>query len=149
MAPETTEAALESWTGLAKQTTEQITERTREAVTNYFNWVQKQGEQITAAPKPPRTMLKALSICFLSMYGISLANACVILQRSGLQYLIMNYCQYPVITHYVSGSGLTGATGSIPPGGSELTPIPLRFALNVQWCKYDDWKVGRCKLPKD
>jgi hypothetical protein len=49
----------------------------------------------------------------------------------------------------VASSGLTGATGSIPPGGSELTPIPLRYGLNVQWCKYDDWKVGRCKLPKD
>ena len=35
MAPETTD-----WTGLAKQTTEQITERTQEAVTNYFNWLQ-------------------------------------------------------------------------------------------------------------
>ena len=94
-------------------------------------------------------MLKAFSICFLSMYGISLANACVSLQRSGMQYLIMNYCQYPVITHYVTSSGLTGVTDSIPPGGAELTPIPLRFGLNVQWCKYDDWKAGRCKLPKD
>ena len=36
MAPENTDA----WTGLAKQTTEQITERTQEAVTNYFNWLQ-------------------------------------------------------------------------------------------------------------
>jgi hypothetical protein len=36
MAPETTDA----WTGLAKQTAEQITERTQEAVTNYFNWLQ-------------------------------------------------------------------------------------------------------------
>ena len=106
---------------------------------------------MTATPKLPRpTLLTAFSsTCFLSMYGISLANACVSLQRSGMQYLIMNYCQYPVITHYVSSNGLTGATDSIPPGGAELTPIPLRFGLNVQWCKYDDWKARRCKLPKD
>jgi UDP:flavonoid glycosyltransferase YjiC (YdhE family) len=110
----------------------------------------KQGEQMSAARKPSRSnLLKAFSICVLSMYAVSSANACVILQSSGLQYLIMNYCQYPVITHYVASSGLTGATGSIPPGGSELTPIPLRFGLDVQWCKYTDWKVGRCKLPKD
>jgi hypothetical protein len=105
---------------------------------------------MTAAPKPSRpNLLKAFSLCLLSVCGIGSANACVILQSSGLQYLIMNYCQYPVITHYVASSGLTGATGSIPPGGSELTPIPLRYGLNVQWCKYDDWKAGRCKLPKD
>jgi hypothetical protein len=36
MTPETTDA----WTGLAKQTAEQITERTQEAVTNYFSWLQ-------------------------------------------------------------------------------------------------------------
>jgi hypothetical protein len=34
--PDTTDA----WTGLAKQTTEQITERTQEAVTNYFKWLE-------------------------------------------------------------------------------------------------------------
>jgi hypothetical protein len=105
---------------------------------------------MTATSKPPRSkLLMAFSTWLLSMYGISLANACVSLQRSGMQYLIMNYCQYPVITHYVSSNGLTGATDSIPPGGAELTPIPLRFGLNVQWCKYDDWKARRCKLPKD
>jgi hypothetical protein len=105
---------------------------------------------MSATPKSSRSnLLKAFSICFLSMYGISSANACVILQSSGLQYLIVNSCQYPVITHYVASSGLTGATGSIPPDGSELTPVPLRLGLNVQWCKYADWKVGRCKLPKD
>jgi hypothetical protein len=92
---------------------------------------------------------KVFFICFLSIFGMSSANACVILQSSGLQYLIMNYCQYPVVTHYVASSGLTGATGSIPPGGSELTPVPLRLGLNVQWCKTVDWKMGRCKLPKD
>jgi hypothetical protein len=36
MASETTDA----WTGLANQTAEQITKRTQEAVTNYFNWLQ-------------------------------------------------------------------------------------------------------------
>jgi hypothetical protein len=36
MTPETTDA----WTGLAKQTAEQITERTQEAVTKYFSWLQ-------------------------------------------------------------------------------------------------------------
>jgi hypothetical protein len=36
MAPETTDA----WTGLARQTAEQITERTQEAVTNYLSWLQ-------------------------------------------------------------------------------------------------------------
>jgi hypothetical protein len=36
MTPETTDA----WTGLAKQTAEQITESTQEAVTNYFSWLQ-------------------------------------------------------------------------------------------------------------
>jgi len=105
---------------------------------------------MSTVPKPSRfNLLKAFSICIFSMYGLSSANACVILQSSGLQYLIMNYCQYPVITHYVASSGLTGATGSIPPGGSELTPVPLRLGLDVQWCKFADWKVGRCKLPKD
>jgi hypothetical protein len=105
---------------------------------------------MTATPKPPRpNLLMAFSTGVLSMYGISLANACVSLQRSGMQYLIMNNCPYPVKTHYVASNGLTGVTDSIQPGGAELTPIPLRFGLNVQWCKYDDWKARRCKLPKD
>jgi hypothetical protein len=94
-------------------------------------------------------MLKIFSICFVSLYGTSLATACISIQRSGIQHLIVNYCEYAIIVHYVSSSGQTGATGSIPPGGSELTPIPTRFSLNVQWCKYSDWEVGRCKLPKD
>ena len=38
MAPETD--PLKSWTGLAQETTEQITERTQEAVTNYFKWLE-------------------------------------------------------------------------------------------------------------
>ena len=32
--------ALEAWTGLAKQTAEQITGRTQDAMTNYFTWLQ-------------------------------------------------------------------------------------------------------------
>jgi hypothetical protein len=94
-------------------------------------------------------MLKVFPICIVSLYGTSLATACVSIERSGLQHLIVNYCQYQVIAHYVSSSGQTGRTDSIPPGGSELTPIPSRYSLNVQWCKFDDWEAGRCKLPKD
>jgi hypothetical protein len=39
MAPKTSDA-LESWTGLAKQTSEQITERTQETMANYLSWLQ-------------------------------------------------------------------------------------------------------------
>jgi hypothetical protein len=39
MAPKTPDA-LGSWTGLAKQTSEQITERTQEAMANYLSWLQ-------------------------------------------------------------------------------------------------------------
>ncbi len=37
----------ESWTGLAKQTSEQIAERTQEAIANYFSWLQN---AMTASP---------------------------------------------------------------------------------------------------
>lgn len=94
-------------------------------------------------------MLKVFSICFASIYGTSFASACISIQRSGLQHLIVNSCEYAIIAYYVANNGETGATGSIPPGGSELTPIPTRLNLNVQWCKYSDWEAGRCKLPKD
>jgi hypothetical protein len=46
MATETTDA-LASWTGLAKQATEQITGCTQEAVTNYFNWLRN---TVSASP---------------------------------------------------------------------------------------------------
>ena len=39
--------ALEAWTGLAKQTAEQITGRTQDAMTNYFTWLQN---AISTAP---------------------------------------------------------------------------------------------------
>lgn len=94
-------------------------------------------------------MLKIFSICVVSIYGTSLATACVSIQRSGQQHLIVNYCQYAIIAHYAASNGMTGVTGSIPTGGSELTPIATRFNLNLQWCKYNDWEAGRCKLPKD
>lgn len=95
------------------------------------------------------TMLKTFSIGFASIFGTSLAFACVSIERSGLQHLIVNYCQYPIIAHYAAGNGMTGATASIPPGGSELTPIATRYSLNLQWCKYNEWEDGHCKLPKE
>jgi hypothetical protein len=94
-------------------------------------------------------MLKIFSIWFVIICGTSSANACISIQRSGQQHLIVNYCEYSIIAHYASSNGMTGASGSIPPGGSELTPIPTRYSLNVQWCTYNDWESGRCKLPKD
>ena len=92
-------------------------------------------------------MLKTFFICLLSLCGIDFASACVTIQRSGRQHLITNFCQYPVIVRYISTSGETGITESIPPGGSDLTPIPLRYGLQVKWCNYSDWKAAKCKLP--
>lgn len=94
-------------------------------------------------------MWKVFAICFAIIYGTSFANACISIQRSGVQHLIVNYCEYPIIAHYIASNGETGTTGSIPPGGSELTPIATSFTLNIQWCKYSDWEAKRCKLPKD
>jgi hypothetical protein len=93
-------------------------------------------------------VLKAFFICLLSLCGIDLASACVSIERSGRQHLITNYCQYSVIVHYISSSGQTGTTESIPPGGSDLTPIPIRYGLQASWCNYTAWKAGRCKLPQ-
>src|SRR6476660_6147447 len=93
-------------------------------------------------------VLKTFFICLLSLCGIDFASACVSIQRSGRQHLIMNNCQYPVIVHYVSSSGATGTTESIPPGGLDLTPIPIRYGLQLNWCNYTAWKAGTCKLPK-
>jgi hypothetical protein len=92
-------------------------------------------------------VLKTFIICLLSLCGIDFASACVSIQRSGRQHLITNFCQYPVIARYISISGETGITESIPPGGSDLTPIPLRYGLQVKWCNYNDWKAAKCKLP--
>ena len=94
-------------------------------------------------------MLKAFSICFLSLCGFGSASACVDIQRSGLQHLIVNNCLYPVIVYYVASNGQSGATGSIAPGGLDLTPIFLRYSLQVRWCNYNDWNAGRCKLPQN
>ncbi len=46
MAPKTPDA-LGSWTGIAKQTAEQITERTQEATEKYFSWL---GDTMSASP---------------------------------------------------------------------------------------------------
>ncbi len=94
-------------------------------------------------------VLKAVSICFLSLFGIGSASACVSIQRSGHQYLIVNDCKYPIIAHYVSSTGETGVTGGILPGDMELTPVPMLYGLNVQWCNFNDWKARRCKLPQN
>jgi len=69
-------------------------------------------------------MLRIFSICFATLYGTSLATACVSIEKNGLQHLIVNYCQYPIIAHYAAGNAMTGTTASIPPGDSELAPIP-------------------------
>ena len=104
----------------------------------------------SSAGSPGRTavkgdaMVKAVFVCFLSLCGIDLASACVAIQRSGRQYLIVNSCPYPVRVHHVSSSGETGTTDGIPPGGSDLTPVPLRYGLQSAWCNYNDWKAGRC-----
>lgn len=92
-------------------------------------------------------MLKTFFVGVLSLCGADFASACVTLQTSGRQHLITNNCQFAVIVHYVASSGLTGTTESIPPGGSDLTPIPIRYGLQASWCNYTAWKAGKCKLP--
>jgi hypothetical protein len=121
----------------------------------YFSYEDEPGRRSVAKgyqlgwPIKGGAMLKLFSFCLASIYGTSSATACVGIERSGLQHLIVNYCQYPIVAHYVSSSGETGATDSIPPGGSELTPIPTRYSLNLQWCKYNDWEAAHCKLPTE
>jgi hypothetical protein len=54
-------------------------------------------------------MLKIFFICFATLHGTSLATACANIEKSGLQHLIVNYCQYPIIL-----GAAEGLSGNVP-----------------------------------